>query len=98
VKCNLVFQSHLWTRLQDIIFGDDAIPCVLEQPLDKVDSYLLELVQPVCLKMPCIPELPLNKVNLTCKVHTKEYFPSQSDWDVIVLEFYLKPASQRVVK
>jgi len=28
----------------------------------------------------------------------KEYFPSQSDWDVTVLEFYLKPASKRVVK
>jgi len=93
-----VFQSCLWTRLEDIVFGDDAIPFVLEQPQDKVDSYLLELVQPVWLKMPSIPKLPLDKVSLTYKVHVKEYFPSQSDWDVTVLEFYLKSASQRVVK
>jgi len=95
MECNLVFQSHLWTRLEDIVFGNDAIPCVLE---DKVDSYLLELVQPVCLKMPCIPELPLDKVNLMCKVHVMEYFPSQSDWDETVLKFYLKSASHQIIK
>jgi len=31
-RLNLVFQSRLWTRLEGIAFGDDAIPCVLEQP------------------------------------------------------------------
>jgi len=91
-----VFRSLLWARLEDITIGDDAIPCVLEQPLNMVYSYLLELVQPVCLKMPCIPELLLDKVNLMCKVHMKEYFPSQSDWDGILFKACLPKGSQTI--